>query len=56
MTFFVMKFRKKNEANEDIEIPNFVQTALIDQEKITQDALKDENELTDDEIYDIRND
>ena len=45
--------QKEHEANEDIEIPNFVQTALIDQEKITQDALKEENELTDDEIYDI---
>ncbi len=51
--FLRNEVQKENEANEDIEIPNFVQTALIDQEKITQDALKDENELTDDEIYDI---
>lgn len=44
---------KENETNEDIEIPNFVQIALIDQEKITQAALKEENALSDDEIYDI---
>ena len=43
----------KDQDAEDIEIPNFVQTALTDQEKITQNTLKDENELTDDQIYDI---
>ena len=47
----------RNEAlkddNEEIEIPNFVQTALSNQEQITQNTLKDENELTDDQIYDI---
>lgn len=45
--------QKEQETQDEIEIPNFVQTALIDQEKITQQALKDENSLTDDEIYDI---
>ena len=44
---------KDSEQAEEIEIPNFVQTALIDQEKITKDALKEEHELSDDEIYDI---
>lgn len=45
---------KDQEANSDeIEIPNFVQTALMDQEKITQDALHKEHGLSDDEIYDI---
>ena len=45
--------QKDAENQEEIEIPNFVQTALIDQEKITQDALNDENALSDDQIYDI---
>ncbi len=45
--------QKEKDESSDIEVPNFVQTALIDQEKITQEALRQENELTDDEIYDI---
>lgn len=45
--------QKEAENQEQIEIPNFVQTALIDQEKITQDALNEENALSDDQIYDI---
>lgn len=45
--------QKEQENQEDIEIPNFVQTALIDQEKITKEALDEENALTDDQIYDI---
>ncbi len=48
----------RNEAQQDketdeIEVPNFVQSALIDQYKVTQEALKEENDLTDDEIYDL---
>lgn len=45
--------QQEQESHEDLEIPNFVQSALIDQEKITQQALKEENQLSDDEIYDI---
>ena len=48
-----LKDEAQQEVSEDVEIPNFVQSALIDQEKITQQALKEENKLSDDEIYDI---
>ncbi|MBD5401957.1 hypothetical protein HDR58_04030, partial [bacterium] len=37
----------------DIEIPQFVQNALIDQEKITKETLDDEHMVTDDELYNI---
>lgn len=40
-------------SGDEIEIPNFVQTALLDQEKITQEALDRENGFNEDEIYDI---
>ena len=50
----------RNEAQKDqdkdldeIEVPNFVQSALADQYRVTQEALKEENDLTDDDIYDI---
>ncbi len=43
--------RDKN--SDEIEVPNFVQSALEDQYKVTQEALKEENDLTDEDIYDI---
>lgn len=47
----------RNEALRDqegeVEIPNFVQTGLVEQEQITQETLKEENELTDDQVYDV---
>ena len=44
---------QEESSGDEIEIPNFVQTALLDQEKVTQDALNQEHGLSDDEIYDI---
>ena len=48
----------KNEAQkeqdmEEPEIPMFVQSALVDQEKITMDVLAEENAITNDDIYDL---
>lgn len=51
--FLRNEVQKEHEKDSDIEVPNFVQTALLDQEKVTQDALREENNLSDDEIYDI---
>ena len=51
--FLKNEAQKEHENDSDIEVPNFVQTALLDQEKVTQDALREENNLSDDEIYDI---
>ncbi len=44
---------QKDQEMEEPEIPMFVQSALVDQEKITMDVLAKENELDDDGIYDI---
>ena len=41
------------EHEDEIEIPNFVQTGLDAQEEITQETLAEAYELTDDQIYDI---
>lgn len=41
------------EHEDEIDIPNFVQTGLDAQEEITHETLKEANELTDDQIYDI---
>ena len=41
------------EHEDEIEIPNFVQTGLDAQAEITKETLKEANELTDDQIYDI---
>lgn len=38
---------------EEPEIPMFVQSALVDQEKVTMDVLAKENSIADDEIYDL---
>lgn len=40
-----------DEADDVIEVPKFVQTSLIDQEKITQEALEDEHEVPINELY-----
>lgn len=45
--------QKEQDKNlDEIEVPNFVQSALVDQYKVTQEALKEENDLNDDDIYD----
>ena len=49
----ILRNEALKEQDDEIEIPNFVQTALNNQEQITQNTLKEENELTDDQIYDI---
>lgn len=38
---------------EEPEIPMFVQSALVDQEKVTQDVLARENSVAGEEIYDL---
>ncbi len=45
--------KEQDENTDEIEVPNFVQSALIDQYKVTQDALIEENDLTDDDAYDL---
>lgn len=45
--------QKEQEDSVDTEVPVFIQSALMDQAKITQDALKQENNIEDDDIYDI---
>lgn len=45
--------KEADENNEEAEVPNFIQSALIDQYKVTQEALIEENDLSDDDIYDI---
>ncbi len=37
----------------DMEVPQFVQTALLDQEQITRQTLDDEHMVTEDELYNI---
>lgn len=49
---FLQKEAEK-EHDDNIEVPNFVQTMLVEQEKITKQTLDDENLISDDEIYDI---
>ena len=49
----MLKEEAIKEHEDEIEIPNFVQTGLNEQEQLTQEALKIANELTDDQIYDI---
>lgn len=49
----MLKEEALKDQEDEIEIPNFVQTGLIAQEEITQETLKEQNELTDDQIYDI---
>jgi len=44
---------QKEQELEEPEIPMFVQSALVDQEKVTMDVLAEENALADDEIYDL---
>lgn len=44
---------QKEQELEEPEIPMFVQSALIDQEKITQDVLAEENSIAEDNIYDL---
>jgi len=44
---------QKEQELEEPEIPMFVQSALVDQEKVTQDVLARENSVTGDEIYDL---
>ncbi len=51
--FLKNEAQKEQEDSDEIEVPNFVQAALIDQAKITQDALIEENNLLDDDMYDI---
>ena len=36
----------------EVEVPNFVQTMLTEQEEITKKSLDDENLISDDELYD----
>ena len=43
----------EKEHEDNIEVPNFVQTMLTEQEKITKETLDEENLISDDEIYDI---
>lgn len=48
----------KNEAHkeqelEEPEVPMFVQSALVDQEKLTQDVLAEENATNEDSVYDL---
>lgn len=48
----------KNEAQkeqdlEEPEVPMFVQSALVDQEKLTQDVLAEENSTGEDSVYDF---
>lgn len=48
----------KNEAQkeqdlEEPEVPMFVQSALVDQEKLTQDVLAEENSTGEDSVYDL---
>lgn len=38
-------------SDEDVEVPKFVQSALIDQEKITKQTLDDEHNVSEDELY-----
>lgn len=38
-------------SDEEVEVPKFVQSALIDQEKITKQTLDDENNVSEDELY-----
>ena len=40
-----------NIPEEEIEVPKFVQSALVDQEKITKQTLDDENNVSEDELY-----
>ena len=40
-----------NISEEEIEVPKFVQSALVDQEKITKQTLDDENNVSEDELY-----
>ena len=44
---------QKEEEFDEPEIPMFVQSALVDQEKVTMDVLAEENSLADDEIYNL---
>lgn len=44
---------QEQDDSKEIEVPTFVQSALIDQEKITQDVLIDEYKLSEEDIYDI---
>jgi hypothetical protein len=50
---FIKEENQKEKANQESEIPNFVQTALIDQDKLTQKVLIEENNLNDDDSYDL---
>jgi hypothetical protein len=50
---FIKEEKQKEKDSQDTEIPNFVQTALIDQDKITQEALVEENNLQDEDSYDL---
>lgn len=45
--------QKEQEDSDEIEVPNFVQEALMDQAKVTQNALIEENNLNEEDIYDI---
>lgn len=44
---------KEKDANDDSEMPSFIQSALINQEMAIQNSLRSENDLSDEEIYDI---
>lgn len=41
------------QSDNQVEVPQFVQTAIIDQEKITKQTLDDEHNVTEDELYNI---
>ncbi len=45
---------KEKDDSEEMEVPTFVQSALIDQEKITQDVLNNEYNLLEEDIYDVQ--
>lgn len=38
---------------DESDVPTFVKSALIDQDKLTKETLQEENKLDDDDIYDI---
>lgn len=49
----ILHEEKVEDRDEEIEVPNFVQTMITAQEQITKKTLDEENQVPDDEIYDI---
>lgn len=50
---FLQSEAEHEHISDDVEVPNFVQTMLTEQEQITKETLDDENMISDDDLYNI---